>query len=144
MLAPTLTAGDAWSSCSFVTTNVKTYVVFASSPELATVNVRLPSPWSHAPVASNALTLDTARLDVSSVAAPVSPEIVTSEPAATSTLVCSDTVSVLSTIQIGVSCSICSTVKTGWITLSGYVPFATPRRLPNCFVIARATTAASI
>ena len=68
---------------------------------------------------------------------PVSPVIVTTDPAGVSCVVDDkDTVNVLRAPENGVLCLIDKTLKDGTTTLNGSEPFVTPYRLTPGFVIA--------
>ena len=125
--ADTLTAGDACDEFLFVKLNVTSHAVPDTVTEPAAVNTSCPDACVHVPlVPSRPDVEDTVKLALSSVCDPVSPVMVTVDPAARSKLAFSETVNVLVAPDAGVLCPIDVTVKLGTTTVSGSAPLATP------------------
>ena len=131
--ADTLTAGATCAESGFVKANVTSH---AENPDAA-VNTSCPDACVHVPlVPSRPDVEDTLKLALSSVCDPVSPVMVTVDPAARSKSAVSATVNVLVAPDAGVLCPIDVTVKLGTTTVSGSAPLATPYSAVPGFAIA--------
>jgi hypothetical protein len=135
--ADTFTAGDACAESGFVNTNVTSHAVPDTVPKPAAVNTSCPDDCVHAPLVPNRPDdEDTVKFALSAVCDPVSPVIVTVDPAARLKLAVSETVNVLVAPDTGVLCRIDSRLKLGTTTVSGSAPLATPYSAVPGFVIA--------
>jgi hypothetical protein len=134
--ADTLTAGDDCAVSVFVKVNVTTHSVSDTVPQDTAVNTSVPVDWSHAPLVPNRPSVEVTVKLLSAVCDPVSPVMVTVDPAARSKLAVRETVNVLVARDPGVLCRIDFTSKLGTITLSGSAPLATPYSAVPGFAIA--------
>jgi hypothetical protein len=104
-VADTLTAGDDCAVAGFVNLNVTTQAVPDVVPPDAAVSTSCPELWFHTPVVPKRLDVDvTAKASESGVCEPVSPVIVTVDPAGRSTSAVSVTVIVLFAPDTNVLC----------------------------------------
>jgi hypothetical protein len=134
--ADTLTAGDDCAESGFVNSNITTHSVPDTVPPDAAVNTSSPDDCVHAPLVPNRSSVDvTGKLALSAVCDPVSPVMVTVDPAARSKSAVSETVIVLVAPDFGVLCWIDFRLKLGTTTVSGSAPLATPSRSHPGFVI---------
>ena len=125
--ADTLTAGDDCAVAVLFKVKVTTHAVPDAVPSDAAVNTSCPDDCVHAPLVPNRLDVeDTVKLALSAVCDPVSPVMVTVDPAARSKLAVSETVNVLVAPENGVLCRIDLRLKLGTTTSSGSAPLATP------------------
>ena len=121
----------------FVKVNVTTHGVPDTVPPDATVNTSCPGVCVHAPLVPNSSSVEvtvTLLCPVGDpVCDPVSPVMVTVDPAGRSKSAVSETVNVLVAPDAGVLCPIDVTVKLGTTTVSGSAPLATPYSAFPCF-----------
>jgi hypothetical protein len=124
--ADTLTAGDTCAVALFVKANVTTHGVPDTVPPDATVNTSCPGVCVHVPLVPNSSPVEVTVTLLPDVCEPVSPVMVTLDPAGRSKSAVSETVNVLVAPDAGVLCPIDFTVKLGTTTVSGSAPLATP------------------